>query len=90
MSQKTGSSAGNIEAESFTGMHLNETGLAEDFIGKLKCEIKDFTSEHKNEFILSVIRRINHEKDWHNSLCALDECSVKEYFDTCLNLLQRL
>jgi hypothetical protein len=78
------------EADSFTGMNLNETGAAEDFINKLKAEIKDLETEYKKEFILSVIRRDNHEKDWHNSLCALESCSIKEYFDKCLYLLKTI
>lgn len=79
-----------IEADSFTGMNLNETGLAEEFIEKLKSEIKGFDTNYKNEFVLSVICRINHEKDWHNNLCALEECSVKQYFDKCLVMLQAI
>jgi hypothetical protein len=90
MSLKIKSRAEIIEADSFTGMNLNETGLAEDFIEKLKKEVSDFDNERKNEFILLVIRRINHEKDWHNSLCALEDCSVKQYFHKCLNMLQHL
>jgi hypothetical protein len=79
-----------IEADSFTGMHLNETGPVEDFIEKLKAEIVGFDSSHKNEFILLVIRRVNHEKDWHCTLCALEDCTVKQYFDKCLDMLQYL
>jgi hypothetical protein len=90
MSVKTNSGAETVEADSFTGMYLNESGLAEDFIEKLKAEINNFDTIHKNEFIFLVIKRINHEKDWHNSLCALEECSVKQYFDHCLHLLQNL
>jgi hypothetical protein len=79
-----------LGADSFTGMHLNETGPAEDFIEKLKAEIVGFDSTYKNEFILLVIRRINHEKDWHSGLCALEDCIVKQYFDKCLDMLQHL
>jgi hypothetical protein len=90
MAQKTKNSEEILEPDSFTGMNLNETGLAEDFIEKLKAQTAGFGFEYKNEFVLSVIRRINHEKDWHNSLCALDDCSVKQYFEKCLDMLKRL
>lgn len=79
-----------VEADSFTGMNLNETGVPEDFIEKLKTEVGNFDTAHKNEFVLLVIRRINHEKDWHNSLCALEDCSVKRYFEKCLSILHSL
>lgn len=78
------------EIDSFTGMNLNETGAVEDFIEKLKAEIMEFDTEHKNEFVLLVIKRVNHEKDWHNSLCALNKCSVKQYFENCLDMLHEL
>jgi hypothetical protein len=79
-----------LDAGSFTGMHLNETGSVEEFIVKLKTEIFTFEPDQKKEYVQSVMQRVNHEKDWHHSLCALDECSVKQYFEKCIKMLEEI
>jgi hypothetical protein len=73
----------HLDADSFTGMHLNENGLVGDFIQKLTEEIRAFDSLEKKEFLDAVIQRVNKELAFHNSLCTLPDCSVREYFKEC-------
>lgn len=83
-------SAATEEASSFIAMHLNETGLVEEFINKVKDEIKNFDEERKKEFIKSLIRCVEKEKAWHDNLCSIDQCKVKQYFEECLEMLGKL
>jgi hypothetical protein len=80
----------NIEAETFTGMHLSETGIVDDFIHKLKSEIGGWETVKKNEYLHAVIRKVNKESASHNHLCSLENCTVKEYFKECLLKLEVL
>lgn len=78
------------EADSFVAMHLNETGMVEEFIDLLKNEIKDFDEQRKREFIRCVIQKIEKEKTWHDNICSLENCKVKMYFDKCLEILKTM
>lgn len=78
------------EANSFVAVHLNETGVVEEFIGKVKEEIKILEEKYKTEFIQGVIRSVNHEMAWHERLCAYQSCSVKVYFAACLKKLYEI
>jgi GDP-D-mannose dehydratase len=80
----------NIEVNSFVAVNLNETGIAEEFIGKVKAEIEKYNHEEKYQFLKEIINAINREKDWHNNLCTSEKCKVKEYFDKCLSNLNEL
>jgi hypothetical protein len=79
-----------IDADSFTGMHLSETGNAEEFIQRLKSEIVELDTVQKTKYLHKVIWRVNKESASHNTICSLEDCPVKIYFRDCLLKLEVL
>jgi hypothetical protein len=76
------------EASIFLAVNLNETGDVNEFIQKLEDEIKYYPVDRKISFLKEIQRKIEKEKAWHDGLCDAEKCSVKKYFETCLEKIK--